>query len=80
MCDICLSESKNSPQRNTDYYVSHIRSMLHKRPLDAAGIIAGFPYPEREPAVNVLHFLVEEGFVIEKDRQFFWNTPKKKNP
>jgi hypothetical protein len=54
--------------------------MLHKRPLDAAGIIAGFPYPEREPAVNVLHFLVEEGFVIEKDRQFFWNTPKKKNP
>lgn len=78
ICDICIAENKTSHPRNNDYYIWHIRSMLHQRPLDAAGIIAGFPFSEREPAVSVLHFLIEEGFVVEKDRRFFWNSPKQK--
>ncbi len=69
-CDVCLSSAKLTPPEH--YFHQRINRLLQENPRNAAELIATFPFSEREAAINTLQFLVEEGLVMEKDRQLFW--------
>ena len=78
-CDVCLSSARTAAPPD-NYFQQRINRLLREKTLTAAELVATFPFSERESAINALQFLVEEGLVLEKDRQLFWNPKTGSKP
>ncbi len=79
-CDVCLSANQAENGPSSAYLYQRINRLLREKPYTAAELIAAFPFSEREAAINTLQFLVEEGIILEKERQLFWNPQSNRKP
>ncbi len=74
ICDRCLERKKNGFS-DEDYqrYRQKIRLALRHEALTVQDLLSAFAPPRREQVLKTLEYLLQEGYVLEKDQQLYWN-------
>lgn len=74
ICDRCLERKKNGFS-DEDYqrYRQKIRLALRHEALHVQDLLSAFAPQRREQVLKTLEYLLQEGYVLEKDQQLYWN-------
>jgi ATP-dependent DNA helicase RecQ len=74
ICDRCLERKKNGFS-DEDYqrYRQKIRLALRHEALNVPDLLSAFAPQRREQVLKTLDYLLQEGYVLEKDQRLYWN-------
>ncbi|RMF02644.1 MAG: RecQ family ATP-dependent DNA helicase [Bacteroidetes bacterium] len=72
-CDVCLARKKAGLssmafQQTRD----QIEQLLQSEPLALRALVARFPAAQEEQVLQTLHYLIDEGYVLQKDDLLVW--------
>ncbi len=72
-CDVCLARKKQAiDQQDFQSFQQRIATLIQAKAQSVQTIVAAFPAEEEETVLEVIAYLVDEGFVRTEDGQFFW--------
>ena len=71
--DVCLARKKKPLDRRTfQSFQGQIKEFLLEEPLSAFQLVAHFAAEEEEEVLEVLNYLLDEGFVGSEEGMYFW--------
>ena len=74
ICDRCLERKKNGfSEEDYQRYRQKIRLALRHEALNVPDLLSAFAPPRREQVLKTLDYLLQEGYVLEKDQRLYWN-------
>lgn len=73
MCDICLEQKpRGLPGQTFAGIRDKIKSLLLDRPMDEKSLVGTFRGAEHDPALKTLTYLLDEGWLEQKDGLLYW--------
>ena len=74
ICDRCLERKKNGfSEEDYQRYRQKIRLALRHEALNVPDLLSAFAPQRREQVLKTLDYLLQEGYVLEKDQRLYWN-------
>ncbi|MFN7118058.1 MAG: ATP-dependent DNA helicase RecQ [Saprospiraceae bacterium] len=75
VCDVCLSKNKaDLSNADFDAIKSKIQEFVTQHSLSLEDLVNKFPSNVKEKVIQTLNYLLDEGFVIQRDGKIFWKT------
>jgi ATP-dependent DNA helicase RecQ len=73
ICDVCLSRKKSGLTRLDFQQLSdQLKQKLLEEPQSVRELVGRFPLEQEERILETLHYLIDEGYIVQKESQLHW--------